>query len=40
MNNAAGDTAMSSEDAQRQMQGQPTAAQKAQGTKEKVGNDC
>ena len=40
MNNAAGDTATSSEDAQRQMQGQPTAAQKAQGTKEKVGNDC
>jgi len=40
MNNAAGNTATSSEDAQRQMQGQPTAAQKAQGTKEKVGNDC
>ena len=40
MNNAAGDTATSSEDAQRQMQGQPTGAQKAQGTKEKVGNDC
>jgi len=40
MSNAAGDTATSSEDAQRQMQGQPTAAQKAQGTKEKVGNDC
>jgi hypothetical protein len=38
MSNAAGDTATSSEDAQRQMQGQPTAAQKAQGTKEK--NDC
>ena len=40
MNSAAGDTATSSEDAQRQMQGQPTAAQKAQGAKEKVGNDC
>ena len=40
MSNAAGDTATSSEDAQRQMQGQPTAAQKAQGAKEKVGNDC
>ena len=40
MSNAAGDTATSSEDAQRQMQGQPTAAQKAQGTKERVGNDC
>jgi hypothetical protein len=40
MTNAASDTATSSEDAQRQMQGQPTAAQKAQGTKEKVGNDC
>jgi hypothetical protein len=40
MTNAAGNTATSSEDAQRQMQGQPTATQKAQGTKERVGNDC
>jgi hypothetical protein len=40
MNSAASDTATSSEDAQRQMQGQPTAGQKAQGTKDKVGNDC
>lgn len=40
MSKAAGDTATSSEDAQRQMQGQPTSAQKAQGTKERVGNDC
>jgi hypothetical protein len=40
MNSVASDTATSSEDAQRQMQGQPTAAQKAQGTKDKVGNDC
>ena len=31
MNRAAGDTASSSQDAQRQMQGQPTAAQQAQG---------
>lgn len=41
MNKAAGDTAASSEDAQRQMQGQPTAAQEAQGAKAKAGsNDC
>jgi hypothetical protein len=33
MNNAAGDKAMSSQDAQRQQQGQPTAAQQAQGAK-------
>jgi hypothetical protein len=33
MNNAAGDKAMSSQDAQRQQQGQPTAAQEAQGAK-------
>jgi len=32
MNRASGDTAASSQDAQRQMQGQPTAAQQAQGT--------
>src|SRR3954470_5577129 len=31
MNRASGDTAASSQDAQRQMQGQPTAAQQAQG---------
>jgi len=40
MNDAAGDTATSSQDAQRQMQGQPTAAQEAQGAKVKPGNDC
>ena len=40
MNNAAGDTAASSQDAQRQMQGKPTAAREAQGTKGKAGNDC
>jgi hypothetical protein len=33
MNNMAGDKAMSSQDAQRQQQGQPTAAQEAQGAK-------
>jgi hypothetical protein len=33
MNNAAGDKAMSAQDAQRQQQGQPTAAQQAQGAK-------
>jgi hypothetical protein len=31
MNQASGTTATSSQDAQRQMQGQPTAAQQAQG---------
>jgi hypothetical protein len=31
MNRAAGDVATSSQDAQKQMQGQPTAAQQAQG---------
>jgi hypothetical protein len=40
MNNTAGDTATSSQDAQRQMQGQPTAAQEAQGAKVKPANDC
>jgi hypothetical protein len=40
MNQAAGSTAASSQDAQRQMQGQPTAAQEAQGAKAKSGNDC
>ncbi|WP_194466934.1 hypothetical protein [Bradyrhizobium sp. CCBAU 53340] len=33
MNRASGETPASSEDAQRQMQGQPTAAQKAEGAK-------
>jgi hypothetical protein len=33
MNQVAGDKAMSAEDAQRQQQGQPTAAQQAQGAK-------
>src|SRR3981189_2081262 len=33
MNRAAGDTATSSQDAQKQMQGQPTAAQQAEGAK-------
>jgi hypothetical protein len=33
MNNVAGDKAMSAQDAQRQQQGQPTAAQQAQGAK-------
>ena len=33
MNRATGDVAASSQDAQRQMQGQPTAAQQAQGAK-------
>jgi hypothetical protein len=40
MNQASSSTAASSEDAQRQMQGQPTAAQEAQGAKAKSGNDC
>jgi hypothetical protein len=33
MNRASGETAASSEDAQRQMQSQPTAAQRAEGAK-------
>jgi hypothetical protein len=33
MNRAAGDVATSSQDAQKQMQAQPTAAQQAQGAK-------
>jgi hypothetical protein len=33
MNRASGDTATSSQDAQKQMQGQPTAAQQAEGAK-------
>jgi hypothetical protein len=42
MNRAADDVATSSQDAQKQMQGQPTAAQEAQGAKAKAGagNDC
>lgn len=40
MNKAAGDTAASSQDAQRQTQGQPTAAEEAQGKKGKIGDDC
>jgi hypothetical protein len=36
MNRAAGDVATSSQDAQKQMQGQPTAAQEAQGAKPDV----
>lgn len=40
MNKAAGDVATSSQDTQRQMQGQPTASQEAQGAKAKDGNDC
>jgi hypothetical protein len=39
MNRAAGNVATSSQDAQRQMQGQPTAAQEAQGEKSKTDND-
>lgn len=40
MNKASGDTATSSQDAQRQTQGQPTAAQEAQGKMGKTGDDC
>jgi hypothetical protein len=40
MNQAAGSTAASRQDAQRQTQGHPTAAQEAQGAKPKSGNDC
>ena len=42
MNRASDNVAASSQDAQRQMQGQPTAAQEAQGAKAKAGsdNDC
>ena len=39
MNRASGDVATSSEDAQRQTQGQPTAAQEAQGAKGKASED-
>lgn len=42
MNKASDNVAASSQDAQRQMQGQPTAAQEAQGAKPGTGtnNDC
>ena len=40
MNRASGDVAASSQDAQKQMQGQPTAAQEAQGAKPDAGKDC
>lgn len=40
MNQASGNAAASSQDAQRQMQGQPTAAQQAQGAKPDPGKDC
>ena len=43
MNRAAGDVATSSQDAQKQMQGEPTAAQQAQGAKpdgRTAGKDC
>ncbi len=40
MNQASGDVAASSQDTQRQMQGQPTAAQEAQGAKPDAGKDC
>jgi hypothetical protein len=41
MNRASDNVAASSQDAQRQMQGQPTAAQEVHGTKAKSGNnDC
>jgi hypothetical protein len=41
MNRASGDVATSSQDAQKQMQSQPTTAQEAQGAKSKaVANDC
>jgi hypothetical protein len=39
MNRASGDVAASSQDAQKQMQGQPTAAQQAQGAKP-TGQGC
>lgn len=43
MNRTTGDTASSSQDAQKQMQGQPTAAQQAEGAKpsaQPAGKDC
>jgi hypothetical protein len=39
MNKAAGNTATSSQDAQRQMQGQPTASQEAEGAKKTASPD-
>jgi hypothetical protein len=39
MNRASGEVAASSEDAQRQMQGQPTAAEQAQGANPKGTNE-
>jgi hypothetical protein len=40
MNKAAGNTATSSQDAQRQMQGQPTAAQQSESSAVKSDKDC
>jgi len=40
MNKTAGNTATSSQDTQRQMQGQPTAAQEAEKSAAKGGKDC
>ena len=40
MNKAAGNTATSSQDAQRQMQGQPTAAQQSESSAVKTDKDC
>jgi hypothetical protein len=40
MNKASDNVATSSQDAQRQTQGQPTAGQEAQGAKAKTGDDC
>ncbi len=40
MNNAAGNTATFSQDTQRQMQGQPTAAQQSQSSTAKGDKDC
>jgi hypothetical protein len=40
MDKASGNVATSSQDAQRQMQGQPTVSQESQGAKPKAGNDC
>jgi hypothetical protein len=40
MNKASDNVATSSQDAQRQTQGQPTSGQEAQGAKAKTGDDC
>ena len=40
MNKASDNLATSSQDAQRQTQGRPTAGQEAQGAKAKTGDDC